>query len=416
MHAVVVGYVWPEPNSSAAGQNMLNLMTAMVSEGWRVDFLCAAKHSDNAIVLTDYGVTPHDIVINDASFDSLIAALAPDIVIFDRFMIEEQFSWRVRQQCPQALCVLNTEDLHALRSARQQQNKSGEQEVNLHSDLFYREVASIMRSDITLLVSEFEQRFLQHNFAINKDDLQVHPLMPQINSAHAVPDFSQRQDFVFIGSFRHEPNWDCVRYLKETIWPQLSQKLKTANLRIYGSYPPPKAMQFHAPKQRFFVEGWAENAQQTLAAARICLAPLRFGAGVKGKFLDAFQVGTPCMTTPLGSEGITDKSNWPGYISESPDDIINHAVRLYTDENAWYLAHQQALQLRLTPACYEAHQQSLIEALVDAHKGLEQRRKRNFVGAMLRHHSHASTKYMGQWIEAKTALKKELESKEGGEG
>ena len=166
MHLVVIGFIWPEPQSSAAGQNMLNLLNCFNQQGWQISFCCAAKHSEFEVSLEELNVKSYDIALNCSSFDNLIASLAPDIVIFDRFMIEEQFGWRVASTCPNALRVLNTEDLHSLRGARQQALKSGNP-IDLNVDTSYREIASILRCDLTLLLSKVEIELLKSKFNAN---------------------------------------------------------------------------------------------------------------------------------------------------------------------------------------------------------------------------------------------------------
>jgi len=91
-------------------------------------------------------------------------------------------------------------------------------------------------------------------------------------------------------------------------------------MHVYGAYPPPKATQLHNPKQKFYVLGWVESAEHVMKNARICLAPLRFGAGLKGKLLDAMQFGTPSITTEIGAEGMHDKLAWNGIITNNPEE------------------------------------------------------------------------------------------------
>ena len=118
LNVAVIGYVWPEPNSSAAGQNMLSLITRCLDANFNVTFLTAATDSEHKADLEALGVQAHSVALNCSSFNTLIAQLTPDVVIFDRYMTEEQFSWRVKESCPEALRILNTEDLHSLRQAR----------------------------------------------------------------------------------------------------------------------------------------------------------------------------------------------------------------------------------------------------------------------------------------------------------
>lgn len=382
---------------------MLNLLEGFVDHQCQVTFMSAASESIHAFDLATMGITAKAIQLNHDSFNQVIADIQPDIVIFDRFMIEEQFGWRVRQTCPAAMCVLNTEDLHALRDARHQQIKHPSHELNTSSELFLREIASVLRCDLTLLVSTTEQKFLVERFPFTASLLHVYPLIPNLNQS-ALPSFLQRQDFVFIGNFRHAPNWDAVLKLKQ-LWPLIRKQTPGAELHVYGAYPPPKATQLHSPKTGFHIDGWADDVNRVMQNARLCIAPLRFGAGVKGKFLDAFQSGTPCVTTQVGIEGICKPEDWPGVVSDDDKIFCQSAAALYQDETQWQLAHEKCASLSKSSGDLNQQNQALISKIKGLHAALEQHRGTNFIGAMLRHHHHASTQYMSQWIASKTELK-----------
>ena len=118
-HILIIGFVWPEPNSTAAGQRMLHLIQLFLSQNWKVSFTSPASYSDKSIDLTTLGVTTFPTEINNIIFDNQIKESSPDIVVFDRYITEEQFGWKVTKHCPNALKILNTEDLHCLRKVRQ---------------------------------------------------------------------------------------------------------------------------------------------------------------------------------------------------------------------------------------------------------------------------------------------------------
>ena len=133
---LIIGFVWPEPNSSAAGSRMMQLIQLFKEQGWKVTFACAAASSPYMADIASMGVEVREIVLNDSGFDIFVKELGPFIVLFDRFMVEEQFGWRVAEQCPDALRILDTEDLHCLRHGRRMALK--EEREFVKEDLFFR--------------------------------------------------------------------------------------------------------------------------------------------------------------------------------------------------------------------------------------------------------------------------------------
>lgn len=406
---LIIGYVWPEPDSSAAGARMLQLIRLFLQQRWSVTFASPAADSEHSVDLAALDVAKVSIQLNDSSFDQFVAEQQPDIVLFDRFMMEEQFSWRVEKECPQALRILDTEDLHSLRSARHQALKQQRELVDedYNSELALREVASILRSDLTLMISDVELQLLRDRYQVPAHILQLCRFMlPPLDEAviDTWPAFAQRQHFVTIGNFRHGPNWDAVRYLKEQLWPLIRQQMPKAQLHIYGAYPPPKATQLHHPKTGFYIEGWAENAAAVITAARVCLAPLRFGAGIKGKLVEAMQCGTPSVTTSIGAEAMHDHLPWNGSITDAPQRFADEAVRLYQDQPHWQRQQQHGVDI--INRCYNSEEigQTLLQRIQSTRADLAAHRRQNFTGCMLRHHSMKSSQYMSQWIEAKNRL------------
>ena len=410
MNVLVIGYVWPEPASSAAGYRMLALLDTFRNRGWQVTFASPADKSIHRVDLPARGIREVNINLNCSSFDDFIRELQPDLVMFDRFMMEEQFGWRVEKYCPSAIRLLDTEDLSCLRHARHQACKhSGEVSIEVEPTLLFsdhakREVAAILRSDLTLMISQTEIELLTSVFKVDPALLHYTPFMlSPLNTDHMskVPEFEQRQHFLAIGNFRHAPNWDAVLWLKQSIWPLIRQQLPQAELHIYGAYPPPKATALHNPKQGFMVKGWADDAHEVMRQARINLAPLRFGAGLKGKLVDALACGTPSISTSVGAEGMADTGHWPTPVADTEQAFAAEAVALYTDEARWLHCQQQGFELHNRHFDFERHANALTTRLTQLQATLEQHRLNNFTGAMLRHHTLKSTQYMAQWIEAK---------------
>jgi len=404
---LVIGYVYPEPNSSAAGTHILSIMRRFKTEGWEVEFSTPAQESEHAIDLESEGISVQPITLNCDSFDKYISKLQPNIVLFDRFMMEEQFGWRVEKNCPKALKILDTEDLQCLRHARHQAHKSQRKytKKELFSDLAKREIAAILRCDISLIISNYEMQLLTDTFKIDSSLLHHLPFMVNLEKVpKQTKTFEERQHFMSIGNFRHAPNWDVVLYLKE-IWSEIRKELPKAGLHIYGSYPPPKAMQLHNPKTGFHIKGWADDAFEVMESAKVCLAPIRFGAGIKGKLLDAMICQTPSITTTVGTEGMHKDEAWGGAVENDKDKFVNACVKLYEDETLWIEA--QANGTKILHKYYDAKRlgNELIAKILTVEEKLKEHRLNNFIGAMLQHHSMQSTKYMSQWIEEKSKPK-----------
>lgn len=409
MRLLVIGYVWPEPNSSAAGSRMMQLLNCFYKNQWQISFASPAQQTDHMADLSTLGIQTEHIDLNNASFDHYITDKKPDIVIFDRFMMEEQFGWRVEKFSPDSLRVLNTEDLHSLRQARHlalKQNRVFQTE-DLYNDHGIREMAAIHRCDLTLMISEMETKLLIDKFQVPETHVFHLPFMlPAPTKINELTSFEERQHFISIGNFRHAPNWDAVLQLKTDIWPKIRKRLPKAELHIYGAYPPPKATQLHNAKEGFLVKGWAENAQEVMQNARICLAPLRFGAGIKGKLVEAMQMGTPSITTQIGAEAMHGLLPWNGVITDSIETFIDAAVSLYEDKTNWQLMQKNGHEILQSRYQAQEWEPKLINRLQLQTKLKESLRKKHFLGLMLRHHSLKSTQYMSQWIELKNTIDK----------
>ena len=396
-----IGLVWPEPKSSAAGSRSLQLLAMFQAQGYAITVASAAQNLEFSASMADLGYAFQPIAVNDPTFDHWIIEYCPDVVIFDRFITEEQFGWRVRECCPHAITVLDTIDVHFLRLARQESVKKQLplDRTLLLSDTAKRELASYYRCDWVLVISQFEFDWLQTEWKFPATQLLYLPLFGEKSAT--ILSFEHRANFVFIGNFIHEPNWDAVKILKQKIWPRIRKQLPNAQLHIYGAYASEKVNQLHNPAQGFFIKGRAEDALKVLSEAKLLLAPLRFGAGIKGKQLEAMQVGTPSITTSIGAEGMQLENLWNGAIANDWDDFANQAVRLYNDPIAWEQAQHNGFEILLHQFSKEKFQVQFWKVFTERSANLSMHREQNVIGQLLNHHTLQSTKYMAKWIEAK---------------
>lgn len=404
---LIIGAVWVEPNSSAAGSRMLQLIELFLQQNWNITFASKAQKSENAFALENLGVKEVSIELNSATFDDFIINLNPTIVLFDRFMTEEQFGWRVAKYSPNTLRILDTEDLHFLRKVRHQQLKKGEEfttEALLKANDTKREIASILRCDLSLIISIYEMDLLKSVFKIDENILYYLPfLLDKIDEQHTKKwkSFKERRNFVFIGNFFHKPNVDADITLKKEIWSNIKKALPEAEIHIYGAYVTQQIQDLHNKKEGFIVKGFAKNAEEVVKNAKVVLASLRFGAGIKGKLTEAMLSGTPSITTKIGAEGMHGNIPWNGFITNNFEEFSNKAIELYTDENLWEQAQKNGVEI--INKIYDKEQLSLpfINQIIKFQENLENHRTHNFLGNLLQHQTLQATKYMSKWIEAK---------------
>ncbi len=427
-NVLFVGPVFPEPTSSAAGVRTVSLLDDFLSRGDRILFASASDQNAFAGALNAKGIETVKIGPNDPEFDRIVREFAPDIAVFDRFMLEEQFGWRVAEAAPNCLRILDTIDLHFLRRVRGEWLKTalpsegasisetefvriGTSLEGIETEDCLREIASIYRSDLTLILSRFEARLLRDRFRIDEALIQF------LGFSYPAPDPSAwlparlRRHFVSIGNFRHLPNRDSTFWLARVLWPRIRADLAArgetgVELHLYGAYPPKEIMALDSPKTGLRVFGPAEESITTLRNYRACLAPIRFGAGIKGKIADAWAAGIPVVTTPIGAEGMEASGGAPfaGVVAKSEAEFVNESAALYQDElRADGLRDLGGGALTAVYSATSNRREFLarIDSLISTPSALETHRQKNLVGRVLRNESHGRTKYLSKWIEEK---------------
>lgn len=185
------------------------------------------------------------------------------------------------------------------------------------------------------------------------------------------------------------------------IWPEIRKRLPEAEMHIYGAYITEKARQLHNVKDKFLIKGRAESVEKIFENARLLLAPIPFGAGIKGKLLDSMVNGLPSVTSTIGAEGMNGSMDWNGHITDDDSDFVKKAVELYNDENKWNKAQQNGYKIINSRFKKASFLPSFSEKIADLLENIDDHRQRNFLGQILQHHTLQSTKYLGKWIEEK---------------
>lgn len=399
---LIIGHTFPEITTTAAGVRMRQLIDFFSGQGYQITFASTARESINSAKFNDLNITVRSIVLNCRSFNRFVADFDPHVVLFDRFMTEEQFGWRVASTCPNAIRILDTEDLHFLRRARELAIKAGDsiEKADLYSELAIREIASIFRSDLSLIISRIEFDILIQKFGLSEELLYYLPLFPK-REPDTIRGYNERQDFMCIGNFRHRPNLDAIHWLSSSIWPGMQEELPEAKLNIYGAYPPEAVMNMHDPERGFFVHGWAPDLAEVMSTTRVLLAPLRFGAGLKGKVIEALNYGTVVVGTPVAAEGIGFEGHFPTTPCQTVEQMIELSAVFYRDRSKWERAQREGRDLLKEHFDMKSFFSQFGQRLSELKNCLQFHRRQNFTGAILRHQSHYASQYMSKWIELK---------------
>jgi O-antigen biosynthesis protein len=262
-------------------------------------------------------------------------------------------------------------------------------------------MASIYRCDLTLIISEYEMQLATETFQINASLLHYLPFLSEEITTN-VSKFDERKHFVSIGNFLHEPNWQTVLQLKK-LWKSIKKQLPEAELHVYGAYVTEKAKQLHNEKEGFLIKGRAESVAEAYSKAKVLLAPIPYGAGLKGKLFEAMQLGLPSVTTEMGAEGMNGNLDWNGFITSDENNFVTKAVELYKDKSLWETAQKNGYKIIENRFKKELFASDFMNKVETLQMNFKSHRNQNFLGQILQHQSLQSTKYMSKWIEAKNS-------------
>lgn len=260
---------------------------------------------------------------------------------------EERYGYLYDQLDPGIVRLFDTVDVHFLRELRAEERHASWGairgiEFGRLSDAAYAELACMLRADAVLLVSEAERRILVRDLMLPAEKFHV------VSTIHApverVLPYAARAGFSFIGYGGHPPNVDSIQFIVREIWPEIRRALPDATLQVYGFKLPPQVLALEDAAAGVAVRGFVADHRAALGASRVMLAPLRFGAGIKGKILEALAAGTPVVTTPMGAEGIDDEGAVL-CVGADARELAARAIGLYREEPQWAAASRKGLEL-----------------------------------------------------------------------
>ena len=278
-----------------------------------------------------------------------------DIVMLYRVNVAENHLPNVRKFAPQAKIVFNTVDLHFLRQERIAELENSQTERKKAEITKAQEFAVMRSADATIVVSSRELELIRHT---DRSVKAYHIPFFRYIPGRALP-FAERRDIVFIGGFEHIPNVDAILYFIKDIWPFVRRDNSEVNLLILGSNPPETIYQAAHDDERIKVIGHVQHLGDYFNTCRISVAPLRIGAGIKGKIVTSAVYGVPCVATGLAVEGMGLTEGKEILVADEPHLFAEEILRLYSDEKLWNDISENALEFMNINFSYEAGKKRL---------------------------------------------------------
>jgi GT2 family glycosyltransferase len=281
-----------------------------------------------------------------------------DVVVLSRADVSGKHIDSVQRFAPQATILYDTVDLHFLREQREAKVKGDsilERRAAWRKD---QELGIAKKADKTLVVSPIEKEILENCCPQLK--IHVIPNIHQISSSGKP--FRQRKDILFLGGFNHPPNVDAVNYFANEIFPVVREKIEGVKLYVVGSSPPQSIQDLAC--EDIFVRGYVDEVSDYLNGAKVSIAPLRYGAGLKGKVTMSMSYGLPVVATSTGIEGTGLVHGVSALVAEAPREFAEAIESLYLNENIWQTLSENSRCLVAKHFSFEAVTKN-VEKLLD---------------------------------------------------
>ncbi|HEY8722065.1 glycosyltransferase [Pengzhenrongella sp.] len=364
---VVIDHYVPRPDEDSGSVRMYGMLLTLRRLGYGVLFV--PDNRDRGDVwgerLARAGI---EVLYGDTPLETRFAELKEQIaaVIACRITMAWPYLLLVRRCLPGVPFVFDTIDLHHLREEREAE-LSGDQAGLVRAGATRElELALVRAADATIVVSPFEQKFLQAEVP----DARIH-MVPNVHTPHEVASgTTNRTGIVFLGSFAHPPNADGIRWFLLEVLPLIHLELPEVVVTIVGRSAPEDLIEL-APKGVVF-RGWVAELDDVYARARVAIAPLRYGAGIKGKVGEAMSFGVPVVGTSVAAEGMSIQHRVTGWVCDDGAAFAHGVVEAFRDDELWTAVSEAGrahVERNLGGDVFEGHLKSVLASMTVAGLG-----------------------------------------------
>ena len=331
---LVIDAVTPTPDHDAGSLVMMETIQSFQACGWRVSFVPEDNFAHLPVVTSRLQRVGIETLYwpTYRSVDEILAKRGNefDIVLISRVGPASKHLSTVRSRAPDAKVIFNTVDLHFLREQREAQFSKNSEAIKKAERTRTIELQAVVESDLTIVHSTVEAEILKREAP--EAQVCVFPWVSPVRSP-TIP-ISLRRNVLFIGGFKHAPNIDGLRWFLQDIWPRVRAQLPDATFNVIGADAPSEFDAYNG-RDGVTMMGWVQDLDPQLDLARISVAPLRYGAGVKGKVISALSCGVPVVCTSIACEGTGMVPGEDVIVSNDPEEFVSSILRLFKDDEAW---------------------------------------------------------------------------------
>lgn len=331
MRALFVDDTTPTPDQDAGSNAALEHMQSLQRLGYHVVFV----PSDNMADIPHYTANLEKRGIECVyapyywSIENYLRLKTSkiDVVYLHRYNSASKLMALIRSFCPDTTVIYNVADLHSLREERERAlgiTGTGRRQVTAA-----REFELIAAADATIVHSTYERDILRKHVP----DANAHCVAWPFHVAEEVAPFDERSDIAFVGGYGHPPNVDAMLWFTREIQPLLQSAERAPVMHMIGSNMPQKLRRLETESLR--ATGYVADLATFLGRLKATVAPLRYGAGLKGKVLTSFASGTPCVMTSVAAEGMDLPDELGRFVVDTPEEIAEALVFLTSDEEVW---------------------------------------------------------------------------------
>ena len=330
---LVIDALTPQPDRDSGSLRLVALMRLLIEEGAHVVFLPASGQADGDYTraLQTMGVEcwhapfagspPRWLREHGRRFHAAMVC---------RHYVARAYFPLLRRHAPQARLLFDTVDLHALRERRAAELAGDAAALRAARRTQAQELALVREADATCVVSDVERTLL----ARDAPGARVEVLSNLHRPAPPGPGPESRRDLLFVGGFRHPPNVDAVRWFVGEVFPRLRAVRPGLRFHCIGGDVPDDVARL-AEQPGVTLHGHVPDLQPWLDGCRVSVAPLRFGAGVKGKINQAMAHGLPVVATTCAVEGMHLRDGEDVLVADTPDAFAQAVLRLLDDDGLW---------------------------------------------------------------------------------